>query len=68
MKTQTPRVPTAADLDFKAAIEADAEIQLKRLGFDDKFLAIWRFYLHYCEVGFDAKRTDVVHLELGRPA
>ena len=37
MKPQTPPAPTAADLDFKAAIEADAEIQLKRLGFDDKF-------------------------------
>ena len=28
---------TAADLDFKAALEADAEIQLNRLGFDDTF-------------------------------
>jgi cyclopropane-fatty-acyl-phospholipid synthase len=44
------------------------EAGIKALGFDDKFLAIWRFYLHYCEVGFNAKRTDVVHLELGRPA
>jgi hypothetical protein len=37
MKRQRPSAPTAADLDFKAAIEADAEVQLKRLGFDDKF-------------------------------
>lgn len=37
MKRQPPPAPTAADLDFKAAIEADAEVQLKRLGFDDKF-------------------------------
>ena len=44
------------------------EAEIKALGFDDRFLAIWRFYLHYCEVGFNAKRTDVVHLELGRPA
>jgi len=28
---------TAADLDFTAALEADAEIELKRLGFDDRF-------------------------------
>jgi hypothetical protein len=28
---------SAADLDFKAALEADAEIELKRLGFDDRF-------------------------------
>lgn len=37
MKRQPPPAPAAADLDFKAAIEADAEVQLKRLGFDDKF-------------------------------
>ncbi len=43
------------------------EAEIKALGFDDRFLALWRFYLHYCEVGFNAKRTDVVHLELGRP-
>ena len=36
MKRQPPPALTAADLDFKAAIEADAEVQLKRLGFDDK--------------------------------
>jgi len=28
---------TNADLDFKAAIEADAEVEFKRLGFDDRF-------------------------------
>jgi len=37
MKRQPFPAPTAADLDFKSAIEADAEVQLKRLGFDDKF-------------------------------
>ena len=42
--------------------------EIRGLGFDDRFLAIWRFYLHYCEVGFDAGRTDVIHLELRRPS
>ena len=37
MKRQLPSALTAADLDFKAAIEADADVQLQRLGFDDKF-------------------------------
>jgi hypothetical protein len=37
MKRQARSALTAADLDFKAAIEADAEAQLSRLGFDDKF-------------------------------
>jgi cyclopropane-fatty-acyl-phospholipid synthase len=41
--------------------------EIRALGFDEKFLAIWRFYLHYCEVGFNAKRTDVIHLEVEKP-
>ncbi len=39
---------------------------IKPLGFDDKFLQIWRFYLCYCEAGFRAGRTDVMQLELSR--
>jgi cyclopropane-fatty-acyl-phospholipid synthase len=52
---------------WRDAIDAK-EREIKALGFDDRFLAIWRFYLHYCEVGFNARRTDVVHIELERPA
>ncbi len=37
MEPQPLPAPTAADLDFKTALETDAEIQLKRLGFDDTF-------------------------------
>jgi cyclopropane-fatty-acyl-phospholipid synthase len=36
------------------------------LGFDDKFLQLWRFYLCYCEAGFRAGRTDVMQIELSR--
>ncbi len=39
---------------------------IKPLGFDDKFLQIWRFYLSYCEAGFRAGRTDVMQIELSR--
>jgi cyclopropane-fatty-acyl-phospholipid synthase len=42
--------------------------EIRALGFDDRFLALWCFYLHYCEAGFNARRTDVVHLEVERPA
>jgi len=31
-----------------------------------EFLATWRFYLHYCEAGFEAGRIDVVQVELSR--
>ncbi len=40
--------------------------EIKPLGFDDKFLQIWRFYLSYCEAGFRAGRTDVMQIELSR--
>jgi cyclopropane-fatty-acyl-phospholipid synthase len=41
--------------------------EIRALGFDDKFLQIWRFYLCYCEAGFRTGRTDVMQIELSRP-
>jgi cyclopropane-fatty-acyl-phospholipid synthase len=35
------------------------------LGFDERFLRLWRFYLSYCEAGFRCRRTDVHQLLLG---
>ncbi len=40
---------------------------IRPLGFDDKFLQLWRFYLCYCEAGFRTGRTDVMQIELTRP-
>ena len=40
--------------------------EIKPLGFDEKFLQIWRFYLCYCEAGFRTGRTDVMQIELRR--
>jgi cyclopropane-fatty-acyl-phospholipid synthase len=42
--------------------------EIKSLGFDEKFLQVWRFYLCYCEAGFDSGRTDVMQIRLSRPA
>jgi cyclopropane-fatty-acyl-phospholipid synthase len=42
------------------------EAAVRALGFDDAFIAAWRFYLHYCEAGFQAGRVSVVHVELAR--
>ncbi|MBZ0250870.1 MAG: cyclopropane-fatty-acyl-phospholipid synthase family protein [Burkholderiales bacterium] len=52
---------------WREAVDA-REREIKALGFNERFLAIWRFYLHYCEVGFDARRIDVIHLGLERTA
>lgn len=43
------------------------EPEVRALGFDDAFLAAWRFYLHYCEAGFLARRVSVVQVTLARP-
>jgi len=34
------------------------------LGFDERFLRMWRYYLSYCETGFRIGRTDVGQLLL----
>jgi cyclopropane-fatty-acyl-phospholipid synthase len=34
------------------------------LGFDERFMRIWEFYLAYCEAGFDAGDIDVVQFTL----
>ncbi len=36
------------------------------LGFDERFMRIWEFYLAYCEAGFDAGDIDVVQYTLAR--
>ncbi len=40
--------------------------QVLRLGFDQRFLRIWEFYLAYCEAAFDTGNTDVVQFTLQR--
>ncbi|WP_337185300.1 cyclopropane-fatty-acyl-phospholipid synthase family protein [Phenylobacterium sp.] len=40
--------------------------EIGRLGFDERFHKLWRFYLSYCEAGFRTARTDVVQLALTR--
>ncbi len=37
----------------------------RTLGFDDRFIRIWQFYLAYCEAAFARKNTDVVQYTLG---
>lgn len=40
---------------------------IRRLGFDERFRQIWRFYLAYCEAGFRTGRIDVGQFALVRP-
>ena len=42
--------------------------QVKRLGFDQRFMRIWEFYLAYCEAAFEERNIDVVQITLRKPA
>jgi cyclopropane-fatty-acyl-phospholipid synthase len=46
-----------------AAFDANIE-DVKKLGFDEPFIRLWRFYLTYCIASFTMKRTDVMQWEL----
>jgi cyclopropane-fatty-acyl-phospholipid synthase len=37
-----------------------ASDQVGRLGFDERFRRMWRYYLAYCAAGFSTRRTDVL--------
>ncbi len=37
---------------------------LEQQGFDETFRRLWRYYLCYCEAGFDAGTISVAHYRL----
>lgn len=52
--------------DWRARFEQTLP-QIRSLGYDDRFIRLWRFYFCYCEGGFRARTISVVHLTLTRP-
>ena len=40
--------------------------EVRQLGFDDRFIRIWDFYLAYCEAAFSERNVDVVQYTLER--
>ncbi len=42
--------------------------QVRKLGFDTRFMRIWEFYLAYCEAAFDTGNTNVMQFTLRRAA
>ena len=42
--------------------------QVRQLGFDNRFMRIWEFYLAYCEAAFDTGNTSVVQFTLQKKA
>jgi cyclopropane-fatty-acyl-phospholipid synthase len=41
--------------------------QVLQLGFDERFIRIWEFYLAYCEAAFEQHNTDVMQFTLVKP-
>ncbi len=46
-------------------VNVDGQIEaIRKLGYNDKFIRSWRFYLCYCIAGFTTRRTNVIQAEL----
>ena len=41
--------------------------EIRKLGFDNKFLRMWLFYFAYCEGGFEEKVISDIHLHITKP-
>jgi cyclopropane-fatty-acyl-phospholipid synthase len=41
-------------------------LEVLGMGFDERFIRLWEFYLAYCEAGFEAGDIDVVQFTLAR--
>ncbi|MCF7984937.1 MAG: cyclopropane-fatty-acyl-phospholipid synthase family protein [Thiohalocapsa sp.] len=58
----------AADYARTLALWRDAfdarEDDIRALGYDDRFLRMWRYYLSYCEAGFVDERINVMQVAL----
>lgn len=56
--------------DYAATLESwsrrfeDALPQVRALGFDERFIRMWRYYLAYCTTGFEHGAIDVMQVRL----
>lgn len=44
----------------------EVEQKVRDMGFDDSFIRMWRFYLKYCQGGFEAEKLGVSQFRLAR--
>ncbi|MDE2429267.1 MAG: class I SAM-dependent methyltransferase [Burkholderiales bacterium] len=50
---------------WRKSFEAEYEV-IRKQGFDDRFIRIWRMYFAYCEAGFDEGRTKVIQFLMSK--
>jgi cyclopropane-fatty-acyl-phospholipid synthase len=59
-------------LDYAKTLSAwelsftEVEQKVRGMGFDDSFIRMWRFYLKYCQGGFEAEKLGVSQFRLAR--
>jgi cyclopropane-fatty-acyl-phospholipid synthase len=41
--------------------------EIRSLGYDERFLRLWRLYLSFCEAGFTERRIGTVQIVLAKP-
>jgi cyclopropane-fatty-acyl-phospholipid synthase len=51
---------------WRANVDAHAE-RILTLGYDERFLRLWRLYLSFCEAGFTERRIGNVQIVLAKP-
>jgi cyclopropane-fatty-acyl-phospholipid synthase len=42
--------------------------EVRSLGYDEKFIRLWHFYLCYCEAAFRERRTNLAQIVFEKPA
>ncbi|WP_240207021.1 cyclopropane-fatty-acyl-phospholipid synthase family protein [Vibrio sp. CyArs1] len=52
-------------VDWRLRFEASLE-RVRTLGYDERFIRMWRYYFCYCEGGFRAKSISTVHITFQR--
>jgi len=69
LSTGTPRFfgpDYARTLDAWSGRFEAAVPRVRALGFDERFVRMWRYYLQYCRTGFEHGAIDVMHVRLER--
>jgi cyclopropane-fatty-acyl-phospholipid synthase len=51
--------------DWRLRFEQSLE-QVSLLGYDERFIRMWRYYFCYCEGGFNARTISTIHMTLQR--
>ena len=51
---------------WRANVDHSAD-RIRSLGYDERFLRLWRLYLCFCEAGFTERRIGSVQIVLAKP-